>query len=150
MASVADGPETVAAVVQYAVDGDTLAVTMPDGSEERVRLIGVNTPELGADPEPYGTEAAAYTAVAIEEQTVYLETDIETRDRYGRLLACVWTAEPVGRETEVVQVAMFNARLLANGYAQVTTVPPNIAYAEQFVEYERAARAGAVGRWVIE
>lgn len=60
-------------------------------------------PEVGEYAEPFGEEAAAYTAGAIPVgTTVWLETDAELRDRHGRLLAYVWLERPItGDEAEV-------------------------------------------------
>ena len=142
------GPVT-AATVAYVIDGDTIAVTLADGNEERVRLIGIDTPEVSEPVERYGLEAEAYTRATLDGATVYLETDAELRDKYGRLLAYVWTEDPAGASVSVSD-AMFNARLLADGYAVLLTIPPNVRYAETFVESERQARANEAGLWGLE
>lgn len=139
------GPVT-AATVAYVVDGDTIAVTLEDGTEERVRLIGIDTPECSEPAEPYAVAAEAYTRSALDGQTVYLELDAEHRDKYGRLLAYVWTEDPTAPDLSVPD-AMFNARLLADGYAALLTIPPNVRYADTFVELERQARAQETGLW---
>jgi len=142
------GPVT-AATVAYVVDGDTVAVTLSDGTEERVRLIGIDTPECSEPTEPYALEAEAYTRSALDGRTVYLELDAEQRDKYGRLLAYVWTQDPTAPDLSVPD-AMFNARLLADGYAALLTIPPNVRYADTFVEIERQAREGQTGLWGLE
>jgi len=54
----------------------------------KVRFIGVNTPESTIEHEPYGKEASNYTKSRLPVDTrVWLETDVQLRDRYGRILA---------------------------------------------------------------
>ncbi|HEY1117252.1 MAG TPA: thermonuclease family protein, partial [Acidimicrobiales bacterium] len=83
-------PADGAGVVTHVVDGDTLDVEVA-GTEERVRLIGVDTPESVARDRPvqcYGTEASAYLASLVPAgSAVRLERDAVARDQYGRLLA---------------------------------------------------------------
>ncbi len=130
--------QTLQATVQRVVDGDTVDVLV-DGREERVRLIGVDTPEVYGKAEAYGAEASAFTKQRLTGQEVRLELDVEERDRYGRLLAYVW----IGDE-------MFNETLVREGYAQVMTVPPNVKYADRFVALQREAREHGRGLWGLE
>ena len=108
---------TLTATVLRVIDGDTIEVSM-NGREERVRLIGVDTPEtvhpeIGV--EPFGPEASAFTKRHLPPGTqVRLELDVQQRDRYGRLLAYLYL--PDGR--------MLNELLLQEGLAQLLTVPP--------------------------
>lgn len=78
----------ITAAVARAVDGDTVYVN-EGGRSEKVRFIGVDTPESTTQIEPYGKEAAAYTARNLAGRKVYLELDVQQRDKYGRLLAYV-------------------------------------------------------------
>lgn len=131
------------------VDGDTIKVDL-GGTQETVRLIGVDTPETvkpNHPIEPYGKEASSFTRTQLEGKTVFLEKDAQERDRYGRLLAYVWTAPPVEVSDQEIRVKMFNARLLADGYAQLLTVPPNVRYVEYFTSYQKEAREGKKGLW---
>lgn len=137
----------VPASVTKVIDGDTVWVRLKDGREEKVRLIGVDTPESTREVEPYGKEAAAYTKKRLEKKTVYLELDVGERDKYDRLLAYVWLFRPKGDGAEEVRAKMFNAELLLNGYAQVLTVPPNVKYAELFTDFQREAREKKKGLW---
>lgn len=137
----------ISATVTHVVDGDTVEVKLARGREEKVRLIGVDTPESTKEIEPYGKEASAYTKSRLEGRKVWLELDAEERDRYGRLLAYIWLEQPV-RDTEAeARDKMFNAELLKEGYAQVMTVPPNVKYADFFVELQREAREAGKGLW---
>lgn len=123
------------------VDGDTIVVRT-DRGQERVRLIGIDTPE-SVDPrrpvECFGKEAARYTASLLPPGTpVTLERDAQPRDRYGRLLAYVY------RSSDGLLV---NEAIVAGGYAQVLTIPPNVTHAERFLAAERSARASGAGLW---
>jgi len=125
-------------VVVKVVDGDTIHVRIGERIE-RVRYIGVNTPELhhptrGA--EAGGREALRVNGNLVAGKRVRLELDVQTRDRYGRLLAYVWVGD-----------LMVNAELVRSGYAQVMTVPPNVRYQALFLRREREAREAARGLW---
>lgn len=143
-------PPLHAATVVRTVDGDTFVARLGDGREERVRLIGVDTPESTTRVEPYGREASAFTRRALQGRRVFLELDVQERDRYGRLLAYAWLERPRGREASEIRRAMFNAVLLTEGYAQLLTVPPNVRYADVFVALQREAREQGRGLWGLE
>jgi micrococcal nuclease len=140
-------PGLLAATVTYVVDGDTVHVVLADGREEKVRFIGVDTPESTKEVEPYGMEAAAYTKSRLDGRRVWLEKDVAERDKYGRLLAYVWLSPPENDGEAEVRAKMFNAELLLEGYAQVMTVPPNVKYADLFAELQREAREAQKGLW---
>jgi micrococcal nuclease len=127
------GADRVVTVTRV-VDGDTLAV-----GDERVRLIGVDTPETvrpGSPVECFGRAASAFTERLVEGRRVRLEFDVERRDRYGRLLAYVHRG---GR--------MVNATLVRDGYATPSTFPPNVRHAERFAALARRARHEGRGLW---
>lgn len=143
--------KVVAARVTKIVDGDTIYVKV-EGREEKVRFIGVNTPELanperGQREEPFGREAKAYTEKELSGRQVYLEFDVQLRDKYGRLLAYVWLERPQKGTAEEARVNLFNARLLLDGYAQVMTVPPNVKYVDLFLTWQREAQKNRRGLW---
>ncbi len=142
-----DSSRLLQARVSRVVDGDTVWVTLEDGAREKVRFIGVDTPESTIRLEPYGREASAYTSRALSDRQVYLEKDIEERDRYGRLLAYVWTSVPGSGADSEIRQKMFNARLLLDGYAQQLTMPPNVKHADRFQEYAKEARLDGRGLW---
>jgi micrococcal nuclease len=130
------GPGT--AEVMSVVDGDTLDVRW-NGRTERVRLLGVDTPETVDPHRPvgcYGPEASAFTHRRLQGRTVHLRFDRERRDRYGRLLAYV---EVDGRR--------FNDELLTGGYARLLVIPPNGRHARAMLDEELAARSAARGLW---
>lgn len=120
------------------VDGDTIQVRI--GTRvEKVRYIGVNTPELHhptRGEEPGGREALELNRRLVEGKRVRLELDVQERDRYGRLLAYVWVGD-----------LMVNAEQVRRGYAQVMTVPPNVRYQVLFLQLERGARKAGRGLW---
>lgn len=145
----ANAPKTLKGTVTHVVDGDTAHVALASGETEKVRFIGINTPESTIEHEPYGKEASAYTKKALAGKTVYLETDAELRDRYGRLLAYVWLAQPLSDSDAEVRAKMFNARLLLDGIAEQATYPPNVKYVERFAVYAREARNADRGLWGI-
>ena len=128
------------------VDGDTIVVRLAAGeargSEEKVRLIGIDTPET-ADPratvECFGRDASRRTATLVPPgTTVRLVRDVEARDRYSRLLAYVYRAS---------DGLFVNLALVAEGYAAVATYPPNVAHAEAFAAAARRAQEGGRGLW---
>jgi micrococcal nuclease len=135
--SGAPGTATVARVV----DGDTIRVRIA-GHEERVRLIGIDTPESvkpGTPVQCFALAASARTKALLPEGTgVRLVRDVEQRDQYGRLLAYVYRA----RDDLFVNLA-----LARDGYAVALTVPPNVAHAEEFVAAARDAREKGRGLW---
>lgn len=141
------GINLIKARVTKAVDGDTVYVKLENGKEEKVRFIGVDTPESTTQVEPYGKEAAAYTKSKLLNKDVWLELDVQERDKYGRLLAYVWLSPPTKESDKEIRAKMFNAVLLLEGYAQVMTVPPNVKYAEYFRKYQQEAREENAGLW---
>jgi micrococcal nuclease len=144
------GVNLIKARVMKVVDGDTVYIKLENGKEEKVRFIGVDTPESTTQVEPYGKEAAAYTKSKLLNKDVWLELDVQERDKYGRLLAYIWLSPPIKESDEEVRTKMFNAMLLLEGYAQVMTVPPNVKYAEYFRTYQQEAREKNAGLWGLE
>jgi len=134
----ADAPKALIGRVVSIVDGDTIKVRIGDRTET-VRYIGMNAPELHhptKGEEPGGREAAEANRKLVEGQTVRLELDVQERDRYGRLLAYVYFGD-----------MMLNAELVAQGYAQVMTIPPNVRHQELFLKLQREARLLQIGLW---
>ena len=143
------------ATVAKVVDGDTLAVNVA-GEEKRVRLILVDTPESVHPDESrnteYGKMASDFTASQIKAgQTIYLQKDVSETDKYGRLLRYVWLEPPADVEDEAeVRAKMYNAKLLLEGYAQISTYPPDVKYADIFTKFQREARDGDKGLWGVK
>src|SRR4051794_29543591 len=87
-------PGSQHARVLRVVDGDTIKVRLDDGSTERVRYIGIDTPESVKPNTPvqcFAKKASHYNASLVAGRAVTLRMDAEARDRYGRLLAYVYT-----------------------------------------------------------
>ena len=128
-------------MVTRVVDGDTLHVRL-GGTTEKVRLIGINTPEthgVGGLKECYGQEATKrMTQLAPVGTKVRLVRDVEARDRYGRLLAYVYRAQ----DGLFLSVAM--AR---EGYADALSIKPNVAHAGEITAAVEQARAANRGLW---
>ena len=133
--------ETASALypVTRVIDGDTIEVEI-DGTAEKVRLIGIDTPEsVHPDQDrnvPYGSIASEFTKEQLSGKSVGLEFEVQERDKYGRLLAYVYLG---GK--------MFNETLLEQGHAVVSTYPPNVKYVEQFTQLQQQAREQGVGLW---
>jgi micrococcal nuclease len=132
-----DGPSGTVPVTKV-TDGDTIRVIY-QGHDERVRLIGVDTPEVpwyGGDEECYGVKAGLYARQRLAGRSVRLVFDAERRDRYGRLLAYLY----LGPE-------LFNLTLVRLGYATADPVPPDIRMASRFAAAEAQARSARRGLW---
>jgi micrococcal nuclease len=114
-------------------DGDTVRVRLADGRVERVRYIGIDTPETGRC---FADRATAFNERLVGDRDVALALDVEERDHYGRLLAYVYA----GR-------TLVNAALLRGGYAETLTVPPNVSMATRFRRLARNARRAGSGLW---
>jgi len=132
---------SASARVSRVVDGDTIAVRV-DGADERVRYIGVDTPETvkpNAPVECFGPAASALNRALVRTgERVTLRFDRELRDRYGRLLAYVY------RERDALFV---NARLVGAGAARTLPIAPNTAHAADLARLQAAARAAGRGLW---
>lgn len=142
----AEGQQLAQAVITRIIDGDTFDATI-GGSRDRVRPIGVDAPEATSRVEPYGREATEFARRWLFGKNVWLERDVEPRDRYGRLLAYVWLKPPASRTITEIRTKMFNAILLAEGYAQLLTIPPNVRYVDVFRVLQTEARQQGIGLW---
>jgi micrococcal nuclease len=117
------------------VDGDTIILS----NGEKVRLIGVDTPETVRPNTPveyYGKEASAFTKKMVEGKPVRLEYDWQQRDKYGRLLAYVY----------LMDGTFLNAEIIKQGYGHAYTRFP-FKYLDQFRKYEKEAREAKRGLW---
>lgn len=123
------------------VDGDTVDIDL-DGHTERVRLIGVNTPETKHPTKPiecFGPEASAYmTQLLPKGTTVRIERDVEARDRYGRMLLYLY----LGSDNLFI-----NLDLIARGYGTPMSIEPNTFHRNDFVRAAAQAEAANVGLW---
>jgi micrococcal nuclease len=126
--------ERLPARVTRHTDGDTLWLS----GVGKVRLIGIDTPEVHGQAECYGREASAFVRRLLPiGARVRFSLGEERRDRYGRALAYLYTSD--GR--------FVNLLLVERGYAQPLTIPPNDRFADRFVTAARRARERRVGLW---
>ncbi len=109
-----------------------------------VRYIGIDTPEVRRkegerwvfDPEPMAEAATQANKQLVEGKMVRLEYDVQTHDRFGRLLAYVYVGD-----------TMVNEELIRQGFAQLLTIPPNVKYAQRFRALAKEARRQRRGLW---
>lgn len=137
-------------LVERAVDGDTLKLE----TGERVRLIGIDTPEMHDSKKLYkdsqrsgqdvttiqklGRRSYEFTKQLVEGKRVSLEFDVEKYDKYDRLLAYVYL-----KDSKV----FVNAEIVKEGYASLMTYPPNVKYAALFRKLYQEARENRLGLW---
>lgn len=137
--SPADAPDGAAVVIEV-VDGDTVDVRI-GGRTERVRLIGLDTPETKRPDTPvecFGPEATAFTASLLAEGTVVrIERDVVGRDHFGRLLGYVHLADGT----------FVNHEIIRRGFATPMSIEPNSVHARAFADAARAAEAEHLGLW---
>jgi micrococcal nuclease len=132
---------TAAATLERVIDGDTI-VAQVDGREERIRYIGIDTPETvkpNTSVQCFGPQAHDLNArlLGAAGAPLTLRFDRELRDRYGRLLAYVFRADGL----------FVNARLIEAGAARTLAIAPNTARAAQLSELQHDARAAGRGLW---
>ncbi len=137
--SVTDVSATTTAQVVQVIDGDTIDVTIA-GREERVRYIGIDTPEPYRDAEPacYSLEASLRNEELVGGKLVQLVAGKEERDTYNRLLRYVY-----------VEDTFVNAELVRDGFATTLPIPPNTRHASYLYELEQAAAAAERGLWGV-
>ena len=123
------------------IDGDTVDIDI-NGRTERVRLIGVNTPETKHPTKPiecFGPEASAYLTQLLPKGTaVRIERDVEARDRYGRMLLYLYLGS---------NDLFINLDLVARGYGTPMSIEPNTFHRNDFVRAAAQAEAADVGLW---
>jgi micrococcal nuclease len=133
------------ATVTDVIDGDTIDVEI-DGRTERIRLIGIDTPETNQPDSPiecYGPEASAFTASLLPGGTeVLVERDIVGRDDYGRLLGYVHLVDADGTPTTFV-----NLEIVEQGFATPLTIEPNSTFSRDFAAAARRAERSDLGLW---
>jgi len=115
--------------VARVLDGDTIEI---EGGE-RVRYLGINAPESG---QPFSTEATRENERLVAGRVVNLEFDVQTQDRYGRLLAYIWVGN-----------MLVNEEIIKNGYAVSETIQPNVKYQDLILKAQEEARTACRGLW---
>lgn len=135
-----DSAVNIGTVIEV-IDGDTVDLSFA-GHRQRVRLIGIDTPETKHPSKPvqcFGPEATAFTESLLPHGTsIRIERDTEARDTYDRLLVYLY------RDSDNMFI---NLELVLQGYAHVLTIEPNIAYIDKFVAASREAHSNNRGMW---
>lgn len=129
--------------VLHVVDGDTIVIE----GKKTVRYIGIDTPETKHPTKSFqcfGEEASIKNKELVEGKFVFLEKDVSETDQYKRLLRYVWLTDPNNASAEGIFV---NDYLLRQGYAHASTFPPDVKYAQQFLQAEQEARNKQRGLW---
>ena len=123
-------------LVKKIYDGDTVSAFV-DGHLEKIRLIGIDAPEM--DQRPWGSKAkeCLRSIISATDSRISLEYDIDRRDKYGRILAYIWTLD--GK--------MINEEMMKKGCAVLFTFPPNVKYAERFRAAQKKAQEHKAGIW---
>ncbi len=124
-------PDDALPVVTRVIDGDT--VELQDG--RKVRYIGIDAPEINKH-DCFATEAKMENARLVLNRSVRLERDVTNTDRFGRLLRYVYVGD-----------TFVNLALIADGFAQVLTYPPDVRFNEQFRTATAEARTAKRGQW---
>jgi len=141
------------AIVSSIIDGDILTVIRNKYLNliEVIRLIGIGSPDSShrdQSIERFGSQAADFARLLLEDRRVLLTYDELPRDTYGRILASVWLPATCKGETRYV---LFNLLGVANGYAHAYTRHPfNDYYMEIFIKTGRQAKLQRTGLWVKE
>jgi micrococcal nuclease len=134
---------TEEATLAHVVDGDTIRADI-GGIEHPIRYIGIDTPEVARPDSPveaFGPEASEANRRLVRDGELVLERDVSEVDRFDRLLRYIWIRHPSGEYTFV------NLELILGGWAHAVTYPPDVKYADVFIEAEREARDAGRGLW---
>lgn len=128
-------------LVTKVIDGDTFYCIDNENVEHKIRLIGIDTPELrnyGKKKKGYyGIEAKDYLSNLIKNKIVNIEFDVDKYDQYDRLLAYVYLEDNT----------FINAELVKNGFARIMTIQPNSKYSDLFYQLQLEARDKKKGIW---
>ncbi len=162
--AIAEIPSSAkAARIVQVIDGDTVIVLL-NNRREHVRLIGIDTPESRPNPRAerqaqdrhvdqgtileLGHRASEYTRGLLpKNSTVFLEFDLEPRDRYRRLLAYAWVRRDGAKQAGAKNELIVNEEILKAGYAYLLTVPPNVKYRQRLAAAFTEARRNKRGLW---
>lgn len=125
-------PPDTARVIRV-IDGDTITI---EGGY-RVRYIGIDTPEIHPQVEPFGIEAWQANRKLVEGKEVRLERDVSETDKYGRLLRYVW-----------IDDILVEAELVRQGLARAKAYPPDTKYQEHLEQMQAEAREAGRGMWL--
>lgn len=117
------------------IDGDTIELS----DKRKVRYIGINSYEINNDRNEFrclAEKSKEANQKLVENKEVELERDVSETDRYGRLLRYVW-----------IDNLMLNNELVKNGWAEVSSYPPDIKYQDVFLESQNKAKLDKIGIW---
>lgn len=117
-------------------DGDTVSVII-NNNEERVRLIGIDAPEMGQGQWGKKAKRKLQDIIRKSDKTVRIELDVDERDKYGRVLAYLWTKD----------MKMINEEMVKSGYAFLYTIPPNVRYVERLKRAQEVVSSKGIGIW---
>lgn len=133
--TICGGQDSCQAQIVQVIDGDTVVTSLG----EKIRYVGVNTPEIHhpyKKVECFGQEAKEKNQELVLNKKVLLKRDISDKDKYGRLLRFVYVAD-----------LFVNDFLVRNGFANVSSFPPDISQKEVFLNSEKYARENQLGFW---
>ncbi len=130
-------PGTDRVTLDSVTDGDTVRVAFMNGAVEKVRLIGINTPETG---ECLAAEATEALTTLLTGQEFTMATDVSNRDRYDRLLRYLWLDDGT----------LVNESLVADGFALARDYPPDSQYVDRFAAAQQRAEAATIGLWASD
>jgi len=124
------------------VDGDTFWVLNKDSKRVKIRLIGLDAPEVKnvfkKKKHPFGVHSKAYLdSILTKNPYLKLTFDVDSLDRYGRTLAYAYLNDGT----------FLNENLVRNGYATIMTIAPNIKHEDLFYEAQIYARDNELGIW---
>lgn len=127
------GAETLRGHCVSVHDGDTLTV-MAGTRKEKIRLLGIDAPEIGQPP--WGYASRDYVRGLALDKNVRVETDVQERDKYGRLLGYVYVGS-----------TFVNLEAVKAGHAVLLTYAPNVRHVDLFTSAQTAARTKGLGLW---
>lgn len=126
--------------VTRVIDGDTIHVNTDHGEDEKIRLIGIDSPEMyieDQDPQPYAREARKYLSDLVLHKRIRMHYDVDRYDKYGRTLAYIYLEDGT----------FVNAKMIEAGLARTITIAPNVEHSWYLSELQRKARKERVGMW---
>ena len=142
-------PNATYAKVTRVFYGDTIQIS----TGEKIRYIGVDTSEVYPKEQCYSQEARKRNEELVMGKEVKLVKDISETDKYGRLLRYVYledvsdSSHPGVPQSGTIGSILINDFLVKTGYAKVETVPPDVKFANQFLESQKYAKDNKLGLW---
>lgn len=125
------------------VDGDTVYTD----KGKKIRIIGLNAPERGK--EELAEEARERAEDLLLYKVVYLEEDLDKKDKYDRDLRYIWIEKPKNLRFKEVKEKNFSAILISEGLAKPYTFKPNDKYSDVFLKLCKEAKKNKIGMWKL-